>query len=86
MNVAGALMGGMKVQEIRCGIFEMKNKWLCYYKFILEIYLVTMIFDPRCKFDGLIECLEGYYELLGLDDDEDIDIAAIISKVRHFVQ
>ena len=73
----------MKVQEISYDILEMKNKWLHYYKYILEIYLVTTVFDPSCKFDGLIKCLEKYYELLGLNDDEDIPVAIIINKVRH---
>ena len=83
MNVAGALLEGMKVQEISYGVLETKNKWLRYYKYIPEIYLVTMVFDPSCKFDGLIECLEKYYELLGLGDDEDVDVAVIITKARH---
>ena len=42
-----------------------------------------MVFDPSCKFDDLIECLEEYYELLGLGDDENIDVAVIINKVIH---
>ena len=42
-----------------------------------------MVFDHMCKFYSLIDCLERYYELLGLDDDEDIDVMIIISKVRH---
>ena len=42
-----------------------------------------MVFDPSCKFDGLIEYLEKYYELLGLGDDEDVNVTIIINKVRH---
>ena len=83
MNLAGALMKGMKVQEISYDVLEMKKKWLRFYKYILEIYLVTTVFDHKCKFDGLIECLERYYELLELGDDEDVDMAIIINKVRH---
>ena len=58
MNVAGTLLAGMKVREISHDVLEMKNKWLRYYKYILEIYLVTVVFDLSCKFDGLIEYFE----------------------------
>ena len=60
----------------------MKNKWLRYYKYIPKIYLIV-VFHPSCKFDNLIECFENYYELLGLGDDENVDVAIIINKVSH---
>lgn len=82
MNVAGVLMEGINVEEICHAVLEMREKWLRYYQFIPEIFLVTMVFDPRCKFDGLIECLSNYYSLLGLENNEEIDVNIIISKVR----
>ena len=67
----------------------MKLKWLSYFKIIPDIYLVAFIFDPRSrsKFDLLHEMLDTYYEMLGLDDndDEPIDVTQIVTRVRLLI-
>ena len=43
----------------------MKVKWLEYYKEFPNIYLIAMVFDPRCKLEHL-SYLNGYYGHQGL--------------------
>ena len=52
----------------------MKLKWLNYFKFTPDIYLVAFIFDHRVnnKFDFLKDILETYYSLLELENEDDI--------------
>ena len=67
----------------------MKLKWLSYFKIIPDIYLVAFIFYPRSrsKFDLLHEMLDTYYEMLGLDDndDEPIDVTQIVTRVKLLI-
>ena len=46
-----------------------------------------LFFYPRSrsKFDLLDEMLENYYTMLGLADDDDIDVLQIVSRVRHLI-
>ena len=39
--------------ELKTCIDVMKSKWLDYYANIPIIYLLGLIFDPRCKLDSL---------------------------------
>ena len=46
-----------------------------------------LFFYPRSrsKFDLLDEMLENYYTMLGLADDDDIDVLQIFSEVRYLI-
>ena len=64
--------------ELETCIEVMKSKWLDYYANIPIIYLLGLIFDPRCKLDSLTMCLENYYNFLDLE----VDINSIVSNVK----
>jgi hypothetical protein len=85
VNVACAFNEGLKIIQIYEGIIQMKMKWLSYYKIIPDIYLIAVVFDPRFKYDGLLEMLETYYEMLELSYEFDTDINEIIFRVKSQV-
>ena len=56
LNVAGAFKEGLSRPErpdLVDAILLMKRKWLNYYKYIPDIYLVACAFDPRYKIQDL---------------------------------
>ena len=87
LNVAGVFMEGEKIEEIKYTILQMKLKWRSYFKIIPDIYLVVFVFYPRFrnKFDLLHEMLDTYYEMLGLDDDEPINVVQIVTKLKLLI-
>ena len=58
----------------------MKSKWLDYCANILVIYLLGLVFDPRCKLDSFSDCLENYYNYLELE----ADVHSIVLNVKVF--
>ena len=68
LNIVGAFDECMSQErELKLCIVVMKSKWLDYYAKIPIIYLLGLIFDPRCKLDSLTMCLENYYSFLDLE-------------------
>ena len=86
LNVAFALSDGLEVPCISAAVSEMRRKWLQYYKFIPDVFLVAFVFDPRYKIDGLQKCLENYYQFLKIEDDPDCNVPSIIARVRTLIQ
>ena len=63
--------------------FFNEKKWLSYFKNISPLYLVTIVFDPRCKIEVLCEYLTIYYELLNLDIEDSVNINVVLHEVRQ---
>ena len=67
LNIVGAYDECMCQElELKACIDVMKSKWLDYYANMPIIYLLGIIFYPRCKLDYLTMCLENYYSFLDL--------------------
>ena len=67
LNIIGALYDCMcQEEELKPCILVMKAKWCDYYASIPIIYLLELIFDPCCKLDMMVTCLENYYSFLDL--------------------
>ena len=56
----------------------MKSKWLDYYQNIPIIYLLGIMFYPRCKLDYLFDCLDTYYKCLAIP----FDVLGLIIDVK----
>ena len=64
--------------ELKPCMEVMKSKWLDYYANIPIIYLLGLIFYPRCKLDSLTMCLKNYYNFLDLK----VDVHSIVSNIK----
>ena len=67
-------------EDLKPCILVMKFKWCSYYSNIPLIYLLGLIFDPRCKLDMITTYLENYYNFLDLK--EKVDIHALVSHIK----
>ena len=80
-NIAGAFYDCISQDEdLKPCILVMKSKWYFYYSNIPLIYLLGLIFDPRCKLDMITTCLENYYNFLDLK--EKVDVRALVSHIK----
>ena len=62
----------------------MKVKWLNYYSEFPDIYLIAMVFDPRCKLVNLSYYLNGYYGKECLNIEYDVDACCDrVNKILH---
>ena len=67
LNIVGVFYDCMcKEKELKSCILVMKSKWCDYFANIPIIYLLGLIFYPRCKLDSFSMCLENYYSFLDL--------------------
>ena len=73
INIAGAFYHCESDISIGEAIHAMKLKWLDYYEEIPNIYLIAMVFDPRCKLDSMSYYLNGYYGVQGLKMKYNVD-------------
>ena len=56
LNIVGVLYDCMsQKKELKSCIEVMKAKWCNYYANIPIIYLLGIIFDPRCKLDMMVD-------------------------------
>ena len=56
---------------LKDSINSMRSKWLKYFYYIPNVFLVAKLLDPRVRYDGLVELLTLYYSNLfpnGFDD------------------
>ena len=83
INIAGAFCHCESDISIREVVHAMKQKWLDYYAEIPNIYLIAMIFDPRCKLENMSYYLNGYYGVDGLKMEYDID--ACCARVKKLL-
>ena len=61
LNIVSELYNCISQEEnLKPCILVMKAKWCSYYANIPIIYLLGLIFDPRCKLDMRTTCLENY--------------------------
>jgi len=63
--------------------FFNEKKWLSYFKNIPPLYLVAIVFDPRCKIDVLCDYLTIYYEVLNLDVEDNVNINVVMHEVKQ---
>ena len=83
LNIVDALYDCISQEEdLKPFILVMKAKWCSYYANIPIIYLLWLIFDPRCKLDMLTTCLENYYNFLDLEENDDVDVDTLVSYVK----
>ena len=69
VNIVGGLSDiGRGKQLLPCYSF-IKAKWCDCFTNIPNIYLLTSVFDSRCKLHGLKNYLEVYYTCLDLKAD-----------------
>ena len=79
LNIVGAYDECMCQElELKACIDVMKSKWLDYYANISIIYLLGIIFYPRCKLDSLTMCLKNYYSFLDLE----VDLNNIVFNIK----
>ena len=61
LNIISAIYDYISQEEdLKPCILVMKAKWCSYYANISIIYLLELIFDPRCKLDMMTICLENH--------------------------
>ena len=79
LNIISAIYDCISQEEdLKPCILVMKAKWCYYYTNIPIIYLLGLIFYPRCKLDMMVTCLENYYNFLDLEENVD----ALVSHVK----
>ena len=84
LNIAGAFAHCESDIAIAEAINAMKVKWLNYYSEFPDIYLIAMVFDPRCKLVNLSYYLQGYYGKEGLNIEYDVDACCDrVNKILH---
>lgn len=54
----------IKIPNLKACITEMKNKWLKYFFFIPDVFLVAKLLDPQVREEGLDRLLTLYYNAL----------------------
>ena len=64
----------------------MRLKWLNYYKIIPDIYLVALVFDPRCKLKELENFLNAYFPMLQVEDDPECYVLIILRRTKCLIQ
>lgn len=83
VNVSEAFVKCFNIPCLLECMLDMKEKWLKYYKNIPMIYLVTAVFDPRLKLDGLSDLLTIYYDCLCVNlTQENINVPNIVQQVN----
>ena len=79
LNIVGVFYDCISQEEdLKPYILVMKAKWCSYYANISIIYLLGLIFDPRCKLDMMTTCLENYYSFLELE----VDVPSLVSYIK----
>ena len=73
LNIAGAFAHCESDIAIAEAVNVMKVKWLDYYKDLPNIYLVGMVFYPRCKLESFCPYLKEYYGPRGLKIAYDVE-------------
>ena len=74
LNIVSAFYDCMcQEEELKLCILVIKSKWCDYYANIPIIYLLGLIFNPHCKLNMMVTCLENYYNFLDLEENVDVD-------------
>ena len=82
LNIVGAFDNCMSQEsELVPCIQVTKSKWLDYYQNIPVMYLLRIIFYPRCKLNYFSNCLETYYKYLALS----FDVPVLVSDIRKLI-
>ena len=83
-NIMFGLSEGAQIPGISESVMSMRHKWLNYYTYIPDCFLVACVFDPRFKLSGLQDMLENYYSMI--ETEEEVDVIGIVSRTRTHIE
>lgn len=87
LNIVIALNEHSEDELLQQAIVSMKAKWMKYFTYLPDIFLVAKVLDPRVRVIGLEELLTMYYDnLFPSSDDSKPDARQIVGNIHQLMR